>query len=321
MVGDFNQSNSAEANGVKVANNTVNFVHVRDGLVESPQGLARVLRLIAPSWYERREADALSIRVESLISSVKRLQEEFPAMSERRALMEALGYRMTNEQADNTVEVFAEAQDILIQKNGGARGVFPEARDAVIEGAKVAYDNRIRSMWAKLIAGEASSPGTFSKKCMAILSEMNVEDALLFSKLCGFCITLDIKLDDEDLLNRFYDPILILSRDKDGSSYNEGAFPLLSLYNLEAFGLVTTSLSRTLNLPRGAEIPYRLGSKIALLSGAGNVEKLRTHVVLTQYGKELSKLCELGIDPKAPEVLQSFAAREGVTVRWLSQGC
>ena len=314
---EIHQSASAEANGVKVADNTVNFNLTQGRDAARLQGWTGLVRTIAPVWYEERESRALSVKISSLIDTARRLQESFPAMSEERALMVAIGYQMTNEQAENLFNIFEKAQGLMGDEVH--KGVSPEVRDSVVEGAKSAYDETVQSMWAKLVAGESSSPGSFSKKTIAILSEMGSADALLFSRLCGFCMTLEISVPDieanKSIAEMTYDPVLLLFKDNGRASYNFGRFTVSDLSKLETLGLVSTILSQTVNVPSGVSFPYRFESEIALLSSTGEGgANIRLNSVLTQYGKELSRLCGIGHDSEAFKVLESLAAMNGVKV-------
>lgn len=49
-------------------------------------------------------------------------------------------------------------------------------------------NEEMKILWAKVLAGQANSPGTYSKKTIDILINLERADAKTFSKLCGFCI-------------------------------------------------------------------------------------------------------------------------------------
>lgn len=232
-------------------------------------------------------------------------------MSERRALMAALGYPMTNDQADNVARVFNETQEDIATRNLEPKRISSESRDAIIDGAKTAYDETVRTMWSKLITDEVINPGTFSKRLMSILSDMSGGEARLFSKLCGFCMTLSLSEND---MNTHYDPIILLSADLNGASYNGGSFSLFQMGNLESLGLVNMQLSRTINVPPAPGFPFKLGNQVVFLASASQENaRIRLPVVLTQYGVELSRLCDLGIDEKAWQTLQLLAEKSGVS--------
>ena len=47
-------------------------------------------------------------------------------------------------------------------------------------------DEEMQSLWAKILAGEADKPGSFSKRTVDIVNALSKEDALLFSDFCQF---------------------------------------------------------------------------------------------------------------------------------------
>jgi hypothetical protein len=47
-------------------------------------------------------------------------------------------------------------------------------------------DDEMQNLWAKILGGEANSPGKFSKRTVDLLASLDKSDATLFSKLCGF---------------------------------------------------------------------------------------------------------------------------------------
>jgi len=47
-------------------------------------------------------------------------------------------------------------------------------------------DEQMQSLWARILAGEANSPGKFSKRTVNLVGSLDKSDATLFSQLCGF---------------------------------------------------------------------------------------------------------------------------------------
>jgi len=56
----------------------------------------------------------------------------------------------------------------------------------VFEKCKTVSDEDMQAAWAKLLAGEANSPGTFSKTAIQVMSLLEKSDAELFTNLCSF---------------------------------------------------------------------------------------------------------------------------------------
>ena len=52
--------------------------------------------------------------------------------------------------------------------------------------SRIVSDNEMQSLWSRVLAGEANNPGTYSKRTVNFLSDLDKVDAALFTKLCGF---------------------------------------------------------------------------------------------------------------------------------------
>jgi hypothetical protein len=56
--------------------------------------------------------------------------------------------------------------------------------------SKLISDHEMQKAWAKILAGEAGNPGSFSKKTVNLMSDLEKRDAILFIKLCSFIVYL-----------------------------------------------------------------------------------------------------------------------------------
>lgn len=56
----------------------------------------------------------------------------------------------------------------------------------IFDKCRIVSDNEMQELWARILAGEANSPGTYSKRTVNFLSDLDKTDADLFTKLCGF---------------------------------------------------------------------------------------------------------------------------------------
>ena len=297
-MGEINQSASAsaEANAVKLSGNTMNINLSSSGMPDKIGPLASIVRLVNPVYYERREAKAREIRVESVISAAKRIYDEFPNMSERRAVMEAMGYRMTNEQADNVVEVLDETQGILGSQNQEAKVLLPESRDAIFEGSRRAYDKDVRSLWARLAAEEATYPGVFSLRTLRVLSGMDATDVRDFSALCT-CIV------HNERARTYRDKVhVLLHSSRSGRRLNGGAFDYDRLSSLESIGLLSTSIFDVKSLNPGQTLELSTANSVIVARNDRDVPRACSfHISLTRAGLELSTLCEWGTCPNLDE--------------------
>ena len=85
-------------------------------------------------------------------------------------------------------------------------------------------DHEMQALWAKILAGEANSPGKFSKKTVNLVANLDKSDAEAFTKLCRFGISRD----------RFY-PLIY---DLEQSIYSDNGILFVTLSNLESIGLI-----------------------------------------------------------------------------------
>ena len=52
--------------------------------------------------------------------------------------------------------------------------------------SRIISENEMQNLWSRVLAGEANSPGTYSKRTVNFLSDFDKTEAELFTKLCGF---------------------------------------------------------------------------------------------------------------------------------------
>jgi hypothetical protein len=58
------------------------------------------------------------------------------------------------------------------------------------ERCRTVSNEEMQSLWARILAGEGNSPGTFSKRTLSIVSELDRGEAALFTNMCGFAFTI-----------------------------------------------------------------------------------------------------------------------------------
>lgn len=86
-------------------------------------------------------------------------------------------------------------------------------------------DKEMQSVWSRLLAGEATSPGTFSKRTVDFISSIDKSEAALFTKFCQF-----VWLIGEPT------PVIF---DVDDSVYKKQGITFDSLKHLDAIGLIS----------------------------------------------------------------------------------
>jgi hypothetical protein len=58
----------------------------------------------------------------------------------------------------------------------------------LFDKARLVSDDQMQTLWARVLAGEAKEPGSFSKRCLDFLSTLEKDEANLFTSFCGFVI-------------------------------------------------------------------------------------------------------------------------------------
>ncbi len=142
-------------------------------------------------------------------------------------------------------------------------------------------DKEMQCLWARVLAGQANSPGSFSKRTVEILSDLEKSDAILFSKLCGFGFHIDKKVSP-------------LVYDIKHSIYTDHEITFMSLSHLESLGLVHfNNLSGYVlqGLGQKGYVHY-LGNKVWIeFQQPENNELQLGNVLLTQAGEQLAQIC------------------------------
>lgn len=328
---DFNASASAEANVVKIGDPTLNLAPTVNlnlgGGGTKPSREPFVCRVLSgskkalhPAKYARELADAAGIRDEaearSLISRERAIAEACricregnPWLSERQAYLHVMGHYVTPAEAENVFEVFDEARKIL-PDGVVVEEPTDEFKDASVRGAASAYDDEVRELWAKLIAGELERSGSFPKSTYDVLQRADSRIIDLFKKLCSTCVG-----EAKGVVSITREPLPLLVLDEGSTSiFNGGLLNILDLHELETAGLLFTDLHKTYAFETtdfiGINgIPYQIecdqqdvkDNKIVFDNG-----------LLSDAGTRLSRLCETGTLPQLPELMAKKVKQAGM---------
>ncbi|MDE2799396.1 MAG: DUF2806 domain-containing protein [Gemmatimonadota bacterium] len=143
-------------------------------------------------------------------------------------------------------------------------------------------DSEMQALWARVLAGEANAPGTYSKRTVNFLLEMEKTDAELFSKLCRFGWTIS-------------GHIVPLIFDVDDEIYNRHGINYPTLSHLDSIGIIRlNSLTGFIlnRLPKSVVADY-YGKQIYLdmPKDTDNVLKIG-YMLPTSVGQELTSICE-----------------------------
>lgn len=86
---------------------------------------------------------------------------------------------------ENIESITMQATPLLLPEADPARMEEDWIADFFSKCANVS-DSEMQSLWAKILAGEANSPGSFSKRTVETVSLLEKQDAQLFNDFCQF---------------------------------------------------------------------------------------------------------------------------------------
>jgi len=147
--------------------------------------------------------------------------------------------------------------------------------------SRIVSDSEMQDLWASILAGEANSPGTYSKRTVNFLGDLDKRDAELFSALCSF--------------GWFIDTFTPLIFDVKASIYSDKGLAFDTLTHLDSIGLIQfnaiSGFSR-LNLPKHFTVTY-YGEPLHLMMQKEEGNELKIgKVLLSQVGRELARVCQ-----------------------------
>jgi hypothetical protein len=152
--------------------------------------------------------------------------------------------------------------------------------------SRIVSDGEMQDLWARVLAGEANAPGTYSKRTVNFLGDLDKKDAELFQALCRF-----------GWIVGGFEPLIF---DPKASIYNDQGLRFDTLTHLDSIGLIQFShLSgfTLTNLPKKFDVLY-CSQPLGLTMEKDSDNTLPTgKVLLTKVGQELSTVCKVpGVD-------------------------
>lgn len=146
--------------------------------------------------------------------------------------------------------------------------------------SRIVSDKEMQRLWASVLAGEANSPGTYSKRTVNYLGDFDKVDANLFTKLCGFGWQIG--------------NVVPLIFDTNAEIYHKHGINFGTISHLESIGLIQfnhLSGFRRLKLPKTFDVLY-YGQPLLLEMPKDSDNELQLgHVLLTNVGQELAPIC------------------------------
>ena len=171
-------------------------------------------------------------------------------------------------------------------------------------------DPDMATLWAQLLAGEANNPGSYSRKTVNVLGDMDKTDAKLFSNFCRFQL-----MGYSDEMERF--PVILRL---DADVYKRYGITTYSLPALQSLGLIDVAGSLYGRISLGSSVKCGFlahsGGMLAFVRHDGRDQLCEVnigHVSFTRTGMEMSNLCLPLRTPK--EFVKYLIAQWGPNLR------
>lgn len=197
-------------------------------------------------------------------------------------------YRWFEEEAQRQENMESITKKALPQLNEGSdpNNMEDDWITNFFDKSRIVSDAEMQEIWAKVLAGEANAPGSYSKRTVNFLGEIDKRDAGLLQNLCSFGWIV------KDFIPLVFDP--------QAEIYNQKGIDFEALTHLDSIGLIQFrgpfAFAET-DLPKFFEVVY-YGCPLKLEMPKEDGNKLDIgQVILTQVGKELANVCKAsGVD-------------------------
>lgn len=150
----------------------------------------------------------------------------------------------------------------------------------IFDKCRIVSDNQMQELWAHILAGEANSPGTYSKRTVNFLSDLDKTDADLFTKFCGFVW----------VIGRMT-PLVF---NESAEIYSRHGINFDSLNHLDSIGLIQFDgmMGMSAGLPTKRFTVSYYGRPLTLSMSQDTDNKLDIgKAILTRVGWELAPIC------------------------------
>jgi len=199
------------------------------------------------------------------------------------ALQKRAVLRFLKEEAkkQSNIEAITEKALPLLEDGSAPQNMADDWITNFFDKSRLVSDTDMQQLWARILAGEANSPGRFTKKTINTLADFEQSDAEAFKCLCSFSW----------VIRGVFTPLIYSPKDP---MYESNGIDFNTLNHLEHLGLIkfTQVGYLKIDLPKTIAVgyygklltltfPYEQGNQIAV-----------GHVSPTRTGEELGLICK-----------------------------
>lgn len=210
-------------------------------------------------------------------------------------------HRFLEEEAKKQSNIESITQNALplLEEKSAPQNVADDWITNFFDKSRIVSDGEMQGLWSRVLAGEANEPGAFAKRTVNLLADLDKEDAILFTRLCGF--------------GWMIGNVCPLVFDVQACIYNDHDINFNSLSHLESLGLIqfeNLTGFRRLRLPKVAIVFY-YGQPVTLTFPKDSDNELDLgKVLLTRAGQQLAPVC-------APTAVNGYI--QYVKEKWIAQ--
>lgn len=169
--------------------------------------------------------------------------------------------------------------------------------------AKMISDSEMQALWSKLLANESNRPGTYSKRTIGIISELEKSDALSFQNLLQFSF--------------MFGGIQIAMFDTNDEIYKENGITFSLLTHLDNLGLLQFNNAMSFrfeNLNKHGLVNFYNRMLILEFQNDGGNSLDFGHVFMTNVGQQIASLCNKTTSVKIQDYIISKWKEKGIKI-------
>lgn len=214
---------------------------------------------------------------------------------------------------DNLTQIVQDAAP-QIDKAAGLDGMDPDWIDDFTEKAEKISVKEVQRLWSKLLAGEANNHGTFSKKTVATLYELDKDTAKTFSTYCTYAMQNSKR---KSVFDNLYTPL----SDWGASHKDSLILEVAQLKSLEDAGLITRQYTVKITVPANSTIDTGFltdSSRIVFRNNEDQDHEIYfTSYPFTRVGEQLCSLCDWGSAKNIEDIIKSLLPSQGVVASFI----
>jgi hypothetical protein len=234
----------------------------------------------------RAEADAL---IEAAKTDVK------ITTMQRRAAVRLLAEETRKQEH---IESVASQAELLLTDKAAPEKMDRDWLENFFDKVRLVSDDEMQKLWAHILAGEANSPGSFSKRAVNLVASLDQKEAESFATLCRFSFDLGqnvpLKNPDGSTTIVVRPNYMLVVRDTGTPVYKDNGITFDALTALESIGLIRLDRDGFRMDTSRNQFSLRYFDQRVVFEYKGDHRSFPVGVAMfTPAAKELARICKL----------------------------